>query len=578
VSKNIHKIVNLLSKNQLAKAKMECEKALKKDNHNISIMNLLGVCYFKMGRFDECLTILNQAHKLSPNNAEVLNSLSQVVQKTDIDKAKKLQEKAVQLKPNATHLVNLAKLLDLNGEPSQAVLLCKQAIYLPQTITEAPIVLAQLLVKCYRFEEALSVIDEFAIKNVESLFIAITAQLSLGEFDKAKALIDSVNDINILTREQLVQYINFERSIGRVENIPTLAKVYKGKDKYIHFVLLLLVEHITAKQMEAVEKYSHTINNIQDKRYFYQKIADYYKKTDRKTWLDWLNRTNKLALEISPYNEEKTLTLFEESTNQLSRLSVHASSCSSNKPIFIFGMPRSGTTLVETILAAHSECFPSGESKSLQVSVNKNLGIPETRAEHETIFAYLNNLEKLTDLTVDGIAHTYLKHQQQYDVTHKHIIDKMPHNFILAPLLPKLLPNAKFILVNRNPIANLLSIYEQNFSIFHNYGCNLQTLVNYYKAYEKFMEKVLAMYPNNEIYQLNYEQLVSNTEEEIRSLLVYCELPFEQNCLNFKHNKRTVLTASKEQVTQGIYKNSLTPWKGLETELDVLLNAFKVDV
>jgi hypothetical protein len=87
----------------------------------------------------------------------------------------------------------------------------------------------------------------------------------------------------------------------------------------------------------------------------------------------------------------------------------------------------------------------------------------------------------------------------------------------------------------------------------------------------KNIHKIVNLLSKN---QLNYEDLVSNTEEEIRSLLVYCELPFEQNCLNFEQNKRTVLTASKEQVTQGIYKNSLTPWKGLETELDVLLSAF----
>jgi hypothetical protein len=153
-------------------------------------------------------------------------------------------------------------------------------------------------------------------------------------------------------------------------------------------------------------------------------------------------------------------------------------------------------------------------------------------------------------------------------------VDKMPHNFVYTAIIPKLFPNAKIIHIRRNPIANILSIFEQDFSAFHSYASNIGSLIRYYQQYQTYMQKMQKLVPEGQLYELSYDALVSDPETQVRSLLTYCDLPFEESCMKFEEQSRTVRTSSRHQVRQGFYTSSLKPWEGLEEQLADLLAAF----
>ena len=160
-----------------------------------------------------------------------------------------------------------------------------------------------------------------------------------------------------------------------------------------------------------------------------------------------------------------------------------------------------------------------------------------------------------------------LKHGQTW------LTDKMPHNFLLLGFIAVTLPNAKIVHCKRHPMANCLSIYKANFSGSHNYAYNQQELAEYHNLYEGLMDHWRQVLPGR-FYEIKYEELTSNQEEETRKLLEYCELPWEDACLDFHKNKRAVKTASAYQVRQSMHTKSVDLWKrygdGLKPLIDNL--------
>lgn len=236
----------------------------------------------------------------------------------------------------------------------------------------------------------------------------------------------------------------------------------------------------------------------------------------------------------------------------------------SERPIFIVGMVRSGTSLVEQILASHPDIYGAGELADIY-QFTKNL--PEYIGTDET---YPACLAGLAQSHCDSLAQSYLDLLDKLSADTKYVTDKMPSNFLYLGLIESLFPNARIIHCMRNPIDTCLSTYFQDFSSDHPYAYDLPNLAAFYQDYLKSMahwRQVIKL----PMLEVSYEDLVEDQEKVSRSLIDFCDLPWSDSCLQFHENKRFVRTASFDQVNRAIYKQSVARWKNYESHLGPLI-------
>lgn len=233
-------------------------------------------------------------------------------------------------------------------------------------------------------------------------------------------------------------------------------------------------------------------------------------------------------------------------------------------PVFIVGMPRSGTSLAEQILAAHPQVHGAGELDYLQrlayVEALKLTGMPWPQC-----------LPRLAELSADqlaGLREYYLGRLRAHDGTARFIVDKLPGNYLCVGLIRTLFPEAKIVHCTRDALSTCFSIYRQHFVETQNYAYDFGALAAVWKEYDGLMKHWKALY-GDAIHELSYEALVQDTEGETRKLLEYVGLEWDEAVLRFYERGRT-RTASATQVTRPIYTSSLQPWKPYEKELEEL--------
>lgn len=242
----------------------------------------------------------------------------------------------------------------------------------------------------------------------------------------------------------------------------------------------------------------------------------------------------------------------------------------SDKPIFIVGMPRSGTSLTEKIVASHPQVFGAGELTEIR---NLCESLPQ-RMETETPFPECSST--LSQAQIDELADAYLEFIDGLnDAGLAHVTDKMPQNFIFLGMISLMFPQAKIIHCMRNPIDTSLSCYFQNFGAAGlEFSYDLDSLVHYYGQYQRIMahwEKVLP----SEIYHLSYEALTANSAEEIPKLIAFCGLKWDEACLSPHKSKLVTKTASFDQVRKPIYQSSRERWRNYEKHIKPLIDAFE---
>jgi predicted Zn-dependent protease len=241
--------------------------------------------------------------------------------------------------------------------------------------------------------------------------------------------------------------------------------------------------------------------------------------------------------------------------------------CGAPDPIFIIGMPRAGSTLLEQILASHSAVEGTMELPDI-ISLGRSLA-----AESAARTPYPALLGDLTAAQCQALGERYLRQTQVQRKDGKpFFIDKMPNNFAYLGLIHLILPNAKVIDVRRHPLACCFSVYKQYFARGQQYAYDLDDLGRYYRDYVALMSHFDNVLPER-VHRVIYEQLIGNTEVEVRRLLQYCGLPYEEGCLRFYENPRAVRTASSEQVRQPIYTEALEHWRHFEPWLGPLQRA-----
>ena len=234
------------------------------------------------------------------------------------------------------------------------------------------------------------------------------------------------------------------------------------------------------------------------------------------------------------------------------------------QPVFIVGMPRSGTTLTEQILASHPRVFGAGELQASSEAVRSFVSEMGVSEEYPGLLAGLSGAE-LADM-----ARRYLEFYPEEARSFDRVTDKLPGNFTQLGTLTLLFPNAKFIYCRRNPIDNCLSCYFQNFTADIWYSFNLEKLATYYLMHLDLMDHWREVLPS-QIFEVRYEDMTDNPEPIVRGMLEFCDLEWDDACLNFHETERAVKTASIWQVRQPMYKTSVAKWKRYEQHLGPLI-------
>jgi tetratricopeptide (TPR) repeat protein len=232
----------------------------------------------------------------------------------------------------------------------------------------------------------------------------------------------------------------------------------------------------------------------------------------------------------------------------------------SDRPVFIVGMPRSGTTLVETILGAHPAVFAAGELETV-----KRLD----RTNGQFVYDDKGSTANATALSWFGVelmAKRYLDAIGRKNATARHVTDKMPHNFQNLGLIALMFPNARIVHCRRHPLDTIVSCWMQSFNDGHNYAANLTDAARHYAQYLRLMEHWKKVLPVP-IYDIAYEDLVAGQETASRGLLSHLGLAWDERVLQFHTSERTVLTASVWQVRQPIYARSKGRWRNYEAYL-----------
>jgi len=248
-----------------------------------------------------------------------------------------------------------------------------------------------------------------------------------------------------------------------------------------------------------------------------------------------------------------------------SYLSDHAGSgIEDATPVFIVGMPRSGTSLIEQILASHHAVHGAGELKDFHEVAGEILG----KAANSPYPARLDNF---TVTAATKLGSRYLEQLHNFAPEAERITDKMPPNFHYLGLIYLALPNAKIIHSMRDPMGSCLSCYTKLFKDTMEFAYDLTTLGEYYVRYEQMMAHWREVLPPDFILDVHYEDMVTDMEGETRKILAHIGLPWDENCLNFHETKRAVRTASLAQVRQPIYNSSVDNWQRFEKQLAPLL-------
>ncbi|HVY80346.1 MAG TPA: sulfotransferase, partial [Steroidobacteraceae bacterium] len=238
-------------------------------------------------------------------------------------------------------------------------------------------------------------------------------------------------------------------------------------------------------------------------------------------------------------------------------------------PIFIVGLPRSGSTLIEQILASHSAVEGTQELPDIGMLASRLAGkkLRSQESRYPEVLATLD-LKDFHALGEEYLERTRIQRKTAAPL----FIDKMPNNFAHVGLIHLILPNAKIIDARRHPLAAGFSCFKQHFARGQHYTYDLTHLGRYYRDYVELMAHIDAVLPGR-VHRIHYENMVADTEGEVRRLLAYCHLPFEDACLRFYENERAVRTASSEQVRTPIYREGLEQWRHYEPWLGPLKDA-----
>jgi len=556
----------------------------------------LADCLRAQGRLAEALESYRRAVELRPGDNEALINLSGTLLALGrLDEAAQSYRRVLQSQPNSFEAHNnLGNALRDSGQLEEAAASYRQAVAIRPDYAKLHNNLGNALLDLGRIEEAvasysraLELEPDFAKahSNLGSAFREL-GRLDEAEASYRRALAIRADSAEVLTNLGVVQRLqgraeeaeaSLRRALGidpkSAPTMTSLAELYADRGEFAEAENLY--REVCAAQPDSAQAWagmaalrkmtigdSAWITEAQriarrplrprdeaHLRYaigkFFDDVQDY-----EQAFLSY-RRANQIAKAYSPPHDQQHLARTFEFITQLYDRNwldrARAGSNSSSRPIFIVGMPRSGTSLAEQILASHPAVFGAGELSFWKVASLK-VGA-----------AALQDGAKRGELA--QLASEYLQLLAGLSPDAARVVDKMPANFAHLGMIHAAFPNARIIHMRRNPIDTCLSIYFQNFHVAHTYANDLEDLAHYYGEYQRLMQHWRSMLPPSAILDVPYEALVADPGSWSRKMVEFIGLPWDEACIDFHQTNRRVSTFSKWQVRQKISKTSVERWR-----------------
>lgn len=476
----------------------------------------LGLAYIELGQYENAQPQFEKSVALDPANADAQNALANTLRLSgNLEDACRIFETALTLQPaHPGFLANFSRALNElgvhhngAGDTELAIHCFRRAVAADSRNAEAQLNLGITLEQVGQLDAAAGPL-EAAIDGNPRLWQAYYQLAHLRGYSIADEQIDSM-------REQLQ-----EATIGKQDRALLLYALGEALDR-------------NGDHANAFECFI-AANDL-------QKAA---------------NRFDRCAVEHLYADLERVF-------NEAFLASFSSAGTADETPIFIVGMPRSGTTLVEQILASHSRVCGAGEVDCLPDAINVTFGGPGH---------WMQNVAASSADDVRRFGTGYVAGLRQYSADAARVTDKAPMNFKYIGLIAAALPRAKIVHCTRNPLDTCVSIFSHPLADVHAYAHDLQDLGIYYRLYVRLMHYWTELLPGK-IHTVCYEKLIGNTEKEVRRLLAHCELDFESQCLEFYATNRAVRTPSAGQVRQPIYATSIERWRCYEEYLEPLREA-----
>ena len=499
----LYKGVRHLNASRYRKAEDAFKKVLIEDENNIDALRFMGILAFKSGNHDIAEAMLTKALKLDPTYTLVWANLAQVFSVTaQLNKAKK-------------SFKNI-----LNMEPKNGLIWAEYGT---------------VLTKLANYKEG----RDAYLKALEFKPDSPRVHLSLGHVYKTMGEID--NSVNSY-KNTIIQNNHSGEAYWSLANL----KTYSFSENEINKMEETLKEDMS--DIERSQMHFALGKAYEVKKDFDNSFKNYYEGNKVKKGLI------KYSSDDTTENTKRILNFFNQENIQ----NLSKSSSNNKDPIFVLGMPRSGSTLVDQIISSHSKVDGTQELPNIiKIAAELNNDSQNT---------YPEVLKELNDTKISDLGKNYITETAWARENAPFFVDKMPNNFIHIGLIKTILPNAKIIDTRRDPMDTCFSCFKQFFARGQLFTYSLEDLGKYYTDYIRAMNHWHNIY-GKDIFTVHYDNVVNETEETIRELIDYCNLPFEQECLEFYNSSRPVKTPSAEQVRQPIYKSGLNYWKNYDKHL-----------
>lgn len=509
---------------------------------------ILAIQRFNAGKTGQAEQLCRKFLMDNPANVSAIRLLAEIGLKVGVlVDAERLLERCLELAPDFTLArMSYAKVLTRREKLEQAL---EQADYLLENQAEKPAYLAlraSILVRMGDYESALPCYEYILERYPAQPSVMLSYGHSLravGEQEKSIEAYRKTIGLRPSFGDAYWSLANLKTFRFNDSDLDEMRAQLQSKDcaheDYFHLCFALGKALEDREQFDESFKYYHLGNAIKEKLTGYKAENIHH----------YVQRMKAICRKDVFSNGERT-------------------GCQLPDPIFVVGLPRSGSTLLEQILASHSRV--DGTKELIQIlAIAKRLGGTRKEAEESR---YPGILAELSNSQLEELGQSYIDRTRIQRGTAPFFTDKMPNNFLHIGLIALILPNAKIIDARRHPMAACFSGFTQLFARGQTFTYGLNNIGRYYRDYVDLMDHWDEVLPGR-VLRVQYEEMVTDTENQVHRMLDHCGLDFEENCLAFHKTDRAVRTASSEQVRQPIYKGALEHWRNFEPHLDELKEA-----
>ena len=497
-------------------------KLLKKNPKNYQLIYFIGLSYVNLQKYAEAEKYFDKLIHVQKKPEIFFIQANIHKQLTKYDSAIGYFEKAIKLNPNFSEAYNnLGNTKKRVGKIDEAISCFEKAIKLKKSNIEAYLNLANIYKENKRFYELIKIYEKilsFNQNDIKTLYNLGSAYLFLGNISKGKYYFEKIIKIN-------------SNHIPSYRNYISVTKITKQNEIF--------------KKLELL---SEDIFSVDDKILFYDALSKgYFDQDNDELAFKYLEKSNSLKKKNSKFSFDKAEIQFRDIKaffKNIDNININFKDTLKSRPIFIIGMPRSGTTLIEQILSSHSQIHGAGELDFLPKIVDK-LGIKKPQ-DFESFFTKIRNLYYEQIIKISN---------------NRYIIDKLPTNFKWVGFIINAFPEAKILHIERNPMAVCWSNYKTSFiDSGMDFNLSQQDIAKYYSLYFDLMNFWRSKYRPN-ILNIDYENFVNDFVNNSKEILNFLDLEWEDQIKKYDKNMRPVTTASFQQVREGIKKNTSMSWK-----------------